>query len=163
MLISKGVVPGPLLFRDHGTFVMTVFIGLLVINVFLLLVGLVGTRAFSLVSRVPTRILGPFVLLLIVVGSYAYANYTAHIVMVLVLAAGAYLFEKMNIPVVPIVLAFIMGPIIEINLNRALTITAGDLSSVLLRPITAAILVLALATAAYSVYSMVRAARLGKA
>jgi TctA family transporter len=86
-------------------------------------------------------------LIFIVAGSYAYANYTAHVVMVLVFAAIAHLFEKMDIPVVPLVLAFIMGPIIEINLNRALTITAGDLSAVLLRPITAAILLLALATA----------------
>jgi putative tricarboxylic transport membrane protein len=163
VLISKGVVPGPLLFRDHGTFVMTVFIGLLAINFFLLIVGLVGTRAFSLVAKVPLRVLGPFVLLLIVVGSYAYANYTAHVVMVLVLSAVAYLFEKMDIPVVPIVLAFIMGPIIEVNLNRALTITGGDLSAVLLRPITAVILLLALATAAYSVFSMLRAAKLGVA
>lgn len=161
VLISKGVVPGPLLFRDHGTFVMTVFVGLLVVNLMMVLVGLIGNRPFGLVARVPMRILGPFVMLLIVVGTYAYANYSGHVVMVLVLSVVAYHFEKVNIPVVPVVLAFIMGPIIEINLSRALTITAGDLSAVLLRPITAVILVLALATAVYSITSMLRAARRG--
>jgi putative tricarboxylic transport membrane protein len=160
VLISKGVSPGPLLFRDHSIFVMTVFVGLLLINILLLLVGLLGTRVFALVSRVSQRIVGPFVLLLIVVGSYAYANYTAHVVMVLVLAALAYHFEKVEIPAVPIVLAFIMGPIIEDNLMRALTISAGDLSAVLLRPITLTILLLALITAIYSVVSMLRAAKI---
>jgi putative tricarboxylic transport membrane protein len=139
---------------------MTVFVGLLLINGLLLLVGLLGTRLFALVSKVPQRIVGPFVLLLIVVGSYAYANYTAHVVMVIVLAALAYHFEKIEIPPVPIVLAFIMGPIIENNLMRALTISAGDLSAVLLRPITLTILLLALITAIYSIISMLRAAKI---
>jgi putative tricarboxylic transport membrane protein len=160
VLISKGVVPGPLLFRDHGTFVMTVFVGLLLINVMMLIVGLIGNRPFGLVARVPTRILGPFVLLLIVVGTYAYANYAGHVVMVLVLCAIAYWFERISIPAVPIVLAYIMGPIIEENLSRALTIAAGDLSAVVLRPITAVILVLALVTAVYSIHSMLRATRI---
>ncbi len=159
VLISKGVVPGPMLFQHQTDFVMTVFIGLLLINVFLLIVGLLGTSTFSLVSRVPPRLLGPFVLLLIIAGAYAYANYTTHIVMVLILAAIAYLFEKINIPAVPVVLAFIMGPIIESNLNRALTITGGDLMVIVSRPITAGILVLAFAAAVYSFVSNVRLAR----
>jgi putative tricarboxylic transport membrane protein len=160
VLISKGVVPGPLLFRDHGTFVMTVFVGLLAVNVMMLIVGLIGNRPFGLVAKVPLRVLGPFVLLLIVVGTYAYANYTSHVVMVLVLSVIAYHFEKIGIPVVPIVLAYIMGPIIEQNLNRALTISAGDVWVVLTRPITATILILALATAIYSIRSMFRMAKL---
>ncbi|MDP1717089.1 MAG: tripartite tricarboxylate transporter permease, partial [Burkholderiales bacterium] len=161
VLISKGVVPGPLLFRDNGTFVMTVFVGLLVVNIMMVIVGLIGNRPFGLVAKVPMRLLGPFVLLLIVVGAYAYANYTTHVVMVLVLSVIAYYFEKINIPVVPIVLAFIMGPIIEENLSRALTIAAGNINAVVLRPITAVTLILALATAVFSIRSMLRAARLG--
>lgn len=159
VLVSKGVVPGPLMFREDGDFVMTVFIGLLVINLFLLVVGLLGTRTFSLVSKVPLRLLGPFVLMLIVAGSFAYANYSTHIAMVLILAAIAYLFEKVSIPAVPVVLAFIMGPIIESNLNRALTITGGDLWVIISRPIVATILALAVATAVYSFVSGMRSAR----
>ena len=60
----------------------------------------------------------------------------------------------------PIVLAFIMSPIIENNLMRALTISAGDLGAVLLRPITLVILLLALITAIYSVLTMLRAAKI---
>lgn len=162
VLVSKGVVPGPMMFREELDFVMTVFVGLLVINLFLLITGLLGTRTFSLVARVPLRLLGPFVLILIIAGSYAYANYTTHIVMVLVLSAIAYLLEKINIPVVPIVLAFIMGPIIEQNLNRALTINGGDFAGVIARPITATILFLAFLAVVYSVISILRAAKHAK-
>ena len=144
------------MFREQLDFVMTVFVGLLLINVFLLITGLIGTRMFSLVARVPLRILGPFVLLLIIAGSYAYANSTSHIAMVLVLSAIAYLLEKINIPVVPIVLAFIMGPIIEQNLNRALIITSGELLPIITRPITVTILLLALITVIYSMIAIYR-------
>ena len=112
---------------------------------------------FSLVARVPLRVLGPFVMLLIIAGSYAIGNYTAHIVMVLVLGAIGYFFEKIDIPVVPIVLAFIMGPIIEKNLSRALTISGGVLEEVFLRPIPIVILLLALGTFIYSILTMLRA------
>jgi putative tricarboxylic transport membrane protein len=163
VLISKGVVPGPNLFRDQGEFVMTVFMGLFVINAFILITGLFGTRVFSLVARVPLRVLGPFVMLLIIAGSYAIGNYTAHIVMVLVLGAVAYIFEKVDIPVVPIVLAFIMGPIIERNLSRAMTLTGGALEEVFLRPITLVILLLAVGTFAYSISTMLRARKFTEA
>lgn len=152
VLISKGVAPGPLLFRDHGDFVMTVFIGLFAINFMLLCVGLVGTRLFSLVAKVPLRLLGPFIMILIIVGAYAHASYTPHVIMVLVLSAIAYLLEKVDIPVIPIVLAFIMGPIIEENFNRALTINNGDLLQVLTRPISMVIFGISAAIIIYSIY-----------
>jgi putative tricarboxylic transport membrane protein len=96
-------------------------------------------------------------MLLIIAGSYAIGNYTAHIVMVLVLGAVGYFFEKIDIPVVPIVLAFIMGPIIEKNLSRALTISGGNLEEVFLRPISIGILILSLATFVFSIATMLRA------
>jgi putative tricarboxylic transport membrane protein len=163
VLTSKGVVPGPLMFRDDTAFVMTVFVGLIIINIGMLFVGIVGTRPFAAVTKVPRRLLGPFVLALVVTGTYTYANYPPHVIMVLVLGLIAYLLEKIDFPVVPIVLAAVMGPIIESNLNRALTIQNGDLLAILSRPITLTILLLAVLTAIYSVVSTVRAARVGAA
>lgn len=159
VLISKGVVPGPLLFRDEPAFIATVFVGLIFINICLLVVGLFGTNIFALIARVPRRMLGPFVMLLIILGAFAYNTYVAHVIMVLVLGAIAYVFQKIDIPVVATVLAFVMGPIIEQNLSRALTIHQGDLTVVLLRPITMVILTLALVTAIYGIVSSMRGRR----
>lgn len=153
VLISKGVAPGPLLFRNEPELIATIFAGLLFINVWLLGIGFVFTRGFAFVSRIPRRVLGPFVLLLIMLGTYAYANYAAHVIMVLILSVVAYWFQKIDIPVVPIVLAFVMGPIVEHNLSLAMTIHAGDFMVVLTRPITLVILALSIATFAYSVIS----------
>jgi putative tricarboxylic transport membrane protein len=90
-------------------------------------------------------------MILIVIGTYAYANYGAHVVMALLIGAVAYYFDKLSIPPVPIVLAFVMGPIIELNMNRAMTIHSGDMMVVLTRPITITILVASLATVYFGV------------
>lgn len=153
VLISKGIVPGPLLFRNEPQLITTIFVGLIFINIWLLILGLIYTKGFAYVSNVSRRILGPFVFVLIILGTYAYANYGAHVVMVLVLAMIAYWFTKIDIPVVPVVLAYVMGPIIETNLSRAMTIHAGDFSVVLTRPITMTILILAIGTFVYSMIS----------
>ena len=156
VLISKGIVPGPLLFGQEPLLITTVFVGLIFINFWLLLLGLIYTRAFAYISNIARRILGPLVIILILLGTYAYANYTAHVMMVIVLSMLAYWLVKVDIPVVPVVLAFVMGPIIEINLSRAMTIHAGDLSVVMTRPITLIILGLALATFLYSAIGSMR-------
>ncbi|MEX2449556.1 MAG: tripartite tricarboxylate transporter permease [Rhodospirillales bacterium] len=149
VLITKGIVPGPMLFKESTSLVLAIFIGLIVCNFMLLAVGLGGMRIWGPIARVPRRIIGPFVMIMILIGTYAYANYWAHVVMVLIMAAMAYYFEKLDIPTVPIVLAFVMGPIVEGNLNKALTIHAGDLWGVITRPIALSIMVLALVTAVY--------------
>lgn len=147
IMTTKGVVPGPSLFSQHGSFVMAVFFGLIVCNLIMLAVGLAGAKAWGQVTRIPPRVLGPFIMLLVVVGAYSYQTEGAHVIMTLVLGVIGYYFEKVEIPVVPIVLAFIMGSIIEQNLNRALTIDAGDVTAVLSQPITVVILLLSAATA----------------
>ena len=153
VLISKGVVPGPLLFTNQPLLIAMIFMGLIFINLWMLVIGLFFSRAFALVAKVPRRILGPFVLLMILLGSYAYETYTPHVVMVVIISLAAYWFTKIEIPVVPIVLAFVMGPIVEENFSRALTIHAGDIGIVLTRPITLVIMALSLATLVYGVIS----------
>jgi putative tricarboxylic transport membrane protein len=149
VLVIKGIVPGPGLFQEQTAMILAIFIGLFVANGFLFGVGYLGARVWGQVARIPRRILGPFVMLMIIIGTFAYKNYAPHIVMVLILGAIAFYFEKIDIPPVPIMLAFVMGPIVEENLNRALAIHQGDLTIVMTRPITIVILVLTLVTVIY--------------
>ena len=90
-------------------------------------------------------------MVLIIIGTYSYSNYGAHVIMSLILGFMGYIFIKVNIPAIPIVLGFVMSPIIEENLNRALTIHNGDLTQVMFRPITLTILFLALVTIIYGI------------
>lgn len=147
VLISKGIVPGPTLFAEGGTLVLAVFFGLIVCNILLLVLGIFGVRLFVPLSRVPPGLLGPFIIVLLMIGAYAYDNNIAHSVMVLTLGGFGYCLERFGFSTVPIILGFVMGPIIETNLNRALIIHTGDVGFFLTRPITIAILALAVLTA----------------
>src|SRR5690606_17803335 len=103
-----------------------VFAGLIACNIILLVFGLASVQVLTFIARIPRHILAPFVMLMLMVGTYSYQNYSAHLVMVLVLGAFAVWIEKLGISVIPIVLAFVMGPIIEQNLVRGLAIHGGD-------------------------------------
>jgi len=149
VLVIKGIVPGPGLFEEQTAMILAIFIGLFVANGFMFGVGFWGARVWGQVARIPRRLLGPFVLIMIIIGTYAFKNYAPHVVMVLAIGAIAYYFEKIDIPPVPIMLAFVMGPIVESNLNLAMTIHRGDLMVVLSRPITITILVFSLVTVIY--------------
>ena len=153
LMISKGVVPGPFLFVDEKNLISLIFGGLIVTNIFLFSVGFFATNLFSKVTSISKKKLGCFVMILIIIGTYSYSNYGAHVIMSLILGFIGYIFLKVNIPAIPIVLGFVMGPIIEQNLNRALTIHNGDLTNVLYRPITLTILLLAVLTIIYGIKS----------
>jgi hypothetical protein len=92
----------------------------------------------------------PFILILLVIGAYAFDNNIVHSVMLVLLGGFAYLLERFGFPAVPIILGFVMGPIIEENLSRAMIIARGDWSLILQRPITLGILALAVATAVFA-------------
>jgi putative tricarboxylic transport membrane protein len=146
VLVSKNIVPGPTLFTEHGPLIMAIFIGLIVCNLFLLLCGIVGIRYFAKIVEVPGGILGPFVMVMVLIGSYAHNNNMAHAAMVIVLGGLAYWMIKFKFSTIPVILGFVMGPIIELNLNRAMVINQGDVLAIIARPITLTILSLALIT-----------------
>jgi len=147
VLISKYIVPGPTLFTDNGPLVMAIFIGLIVCNLFLLLCGIAGIGYFAKIIEVPGRILGPFVMVMQLIGAYAHSNKIAHSAMVILLGGLAYWMDKFRFSTIPVILGFVMGPIIEENLNRAMVIHLGDIVAVIGRPITLFILFLAIITA----------------
>lgn len=150
VLVSKGITPGPALFSDGGPLVMAVFVGLLLANAILLVVGLFGLRLFVPISRVPAGALGPFVMALLLVGVYAFDNSFAHVLMLIGLACFAWLLDKFGVSTLPVILGFVMGPIIENNLGRAMIIKRGDLWEVISTPIAGTLLILSVVTAVWS-------------
>jgi putative tricarboxylic transport membrane protein len=150
VLISKGIVPGPTLFSEGGPLVLAIFLGLIACNIVLLAVGTLGVRAFVPLAKLPASVLGPFILALLVIGTYAFDNSIVHVLMFFVLGAFAYLLERFGISALPVILGFVMGPIIEVNLNRGLIIEGGDIWAIVSRPITAGLLIVAIATAILS-------------
>jgi putative tricarboxylic transport membrane protein len=126
-LVIQGVQPGPLLFENNSQLVSSIFISLLIANVCLLLIGMFGARYFAKVLDVPRPLLYPAIAVACVAGSYALNGSTFDVAVMLVFALIGFLFARADIPKAPLVLAVILGPILESNLRRMLQLHDNDL------------------------------------
>lgn len=125
-LIVQGVQPGPLLFENDMELVSSIFISLLIANVCLLVIGLVAARRMAKILTVPRAFLLPAVAALSVIGTYAINNNVFDVGVMLFFAVLGFVMTRVGIPKPPLVLALILGPILETNLRRSLQISDGD-------------------------------------
>lgn len=150
-LTLQGLQPGPLLFKNNGDIVYTIFMGLLVANFVMLIIGLSGIKFFVKIVSLPDYILTPAVFILSVVGSYAMNNSFFDVIVMLAFGLLGYIMQKIDIPASPIVLALILGPMAESNLRRALVLSEGNWSIFITSPISLVFLVFSAISMAWPV------------
>jgi len=143
-LMVQGLRPGPLLFRDHLDIVNALFIGFIAANVFFGIFGLMMAGFLSKLIMISKRSLIPIIMVLAIVGSFAMQNNVFDIFLMLLLGIFGYLVRKIHVPLGPIVLALILGPMVEENFRKSLVMSYGDYSVFIVRPISAVLLLLAL-------------------
>ncbi|MBT2689846.1 tripartite tricarboxylate transporter permease [Bacillus sp. ISL-47] len=148
-LMVQGLQPGPLLFTNHGGIVYTLFIGMLLANLLILFYGLLGIRLFTKILTIPKVILTPIILILCIVGSYALGNNFFDVWVMLIAGIVGYFMHKYEFPVSPVILALILGPMLEANLRRSLVLSNGDISILFTRPISLILILLAVMTLFY--------------
>ncbi|MCL1940096.1 MAG: tripartite tricarboxylate transporter permease [Desulfovibrionaceae bacterium] len=154
-LIVHGVHIGPMIFNEHRVFVFTLF-GMLIVSILMLyLVGLVAIRGCRKLATMPHSLVMPIVLLLCVVGSYAVSYSMTDVWMMLGFGVLGYAMNKLEIPLPPFIIAFVLGPMLEQSLRRALILSRGDYSIFVTHPISLGFLALAV----FSVWGIVRGAR----
>ena len=126
-LIMKGLQPGRMLFNEENALVTyTFFAGFVLVQFFMLGIGLLGCRGFAQISRLSDAILIPCVTVLCVVGSYAINKLPEDVLVMFVFGILGYLMRKLDLNTAAIVLALILGPIGEKNLQNALIISDGS-------------------------------------
>ena len=145
-LMVQGIQPGPMLFENNGPIVYTLFVGMLVANFMILIVGLFGIRLFTKILLIPTTILTPIILVLCVVGAYSLGNNYFDVIVMLISGIIGYFLLRYGFPASPIILGIILGPLMESNFRRALVMSQGDFSIFFTRPITVVLLALAVIT-----------------
>ncbi len=141
-LMIQGLTPGPMLMVERFDIVAMLLWILLFANLVMLAVGLLGSRFFPYILKMPVSILMPVVSVLCITGGYAVNNSFFDATMVVLIGFAGYALLKLGFPVAPIVLGLILGPIIEPNMRRALL--GHDLSPMVFfsTPISAGLLVL---------------------
>lgn len=141
-----GLVPGPTLFTENGTFVTAFFVVMLITTVLHLIIGRLGMPLFIQAVRIPRDILFPVVLLLCFTGVFVATNSVFDLYVMLGFGLLGYLMNKFGFPVAPLLIGFILGPLVEIGLRQSLIISRGSAAIFFERPITALFLALAVAT-----------------
>jgi putative tricarboxylic transport membrane protein len=139
-----GVQPGPLMMIQHPGLFWGVITSMYIGNAMLLVLNLPLIGLWVQVLRVPYRILFPLILLFCLVGVYSVANTVFDIYVMLLFGVLGYVMRKLRYEGAPMVLAFVLGPMLENNLRKSLILSQGDFSIFFSRPISVACLTLAL-------------------
>ena len=134
-LLIHGIQPGPLLFSNRADFVFAIVFLMVFASLLMMLVGLLGARPLSGILRIPPPWLWAGIALLGTVGSYALNNAVVDVWAMYCAGVLGFLFRKADIPLGPLVLGMILGPMMEANLRRALILSRGDWAAILARPL----------------------------
>ena len=143
-LMIQGLVPGPLLFAEHGQFVYSVFWAFLVANCMNLVVILLSIKLWVRLLKMPRNVLLPIITLLCIIGSYALRNTFFDTGIMMFFGILGYFMKKYDFPVVPMLLAIILGPAMEEHLRMSLIISSGDPTIFLRHPVSLFFLMIAL-------------------
>ncbi|MBB3062043.1 tripartite tricarboxylate transporter permease [Microbulbifer rhizosphaerae] len=126
LLISLNITPGPLMFTQNADIVWGVIAALLVGNFLLLVLNIPLVGIFVRLLSVPPMYLLPIVTMVAFVGIYSISNTTFDLYFMVAFGVAGYVFRKLEIPLVPIILGLLLGPEMEKNLGHALEISDGD-------------------------------------
>src|SRR5690606_38333971 len=156
-LMVHGIHPGPNLITDEPEIfwglVMSFWIG----NVLLVILNLPLIGLWVRLLLVPYHLLYPSILMFVSIGAYS-VRYSAFDVMV-VLGFGAlgYLMRILALPAAPLLLGFVLGPLVEQHFRRAMVLARGDFTDILTRPISGTVLVITAVMIAWTIWSAIKA------
>jgi putative tricarboxylic transport membrane protein len=140
-----GIRPGPMIFKTQPKMVFAIIISFILSNLIFLLLGVFGTRYFGKILETPYRILFPIIVALTIVGSFSLRNNMGDVAIMLVLGGiGFLLLNRANFPIAPLILGFVLGPIMEFNFRRAYLLSGSSYVGIFTRPITAVIMAISL-------------------
>jgi putative tricarboxylic transport membrane protein len=143
-LIIFGVQPGPRLVAEHPQLFWGVIASMYVGNVMLLVLNLPLIGMWIQILKVPYPILFPLILLFCVIGAYSLNNSVTEVGIMILFGVIGYFLRKLEFEPAPLILALVLGPMLELNFRQSLAMGDGRLLFFFERPISATILVIAL-------------------
>jgi putative tricarboxylic transport membrane protein len=157
--IVHGLQPGPLLMTQNPNVFWGIVASMYIGNIMLLILNLPMIGLWVQVLKVPYRVLFPLILLFCLIGVYSIGNAIFDLYLMIGFGVLGYLMRKFGYEPAPLVLAFVLGPMMENNLRKALIISDGSFLTFLERPISLTCLVLAALVLASPLLPALRARR----
>ncbi|MCX5914809.1 MAG: tripartite tricarboxylate transporter permease, partial [Deltaproteobacteria bacterium] len=142
-LMIHGINPGPMLMKEHPDVFWGVIGSMYVGNVMLLALNLPLIGIWVRILRIPHSVLFPLILLFCVIGAYSENYSVIDVNMMLLFGVIGYLMRKFDYEPAPLVLAFVLGPLMETALRQSLIMSDGGLTIFFTRSISAGCLLVA--------------------
>jgi putative tricarboxylic transport membrane protein len=158
-LLIQGITPGPFLLKEHAGVFWGVVASMYLGNVMLLVLNLPLVGMWAQLLRVPYAYMAPMVAVLTLVGVYSVNNNVFDIWVMIVMGVFGYVARKLSFDLGPLLLAFVLGPIMERSIRQALLMSHGSFSILVTRPIAAVLLATAVLFILGNLLAVLRAGR----
>jgi len=155
-LVVHGLRPGPLLLQNNPDVFWGIIASMYIGNVMLLVLNLPLIGLWVQVLKVPYRILFPIIFALCIVGVYTVNNSVIDIGLMIFFGVMGYFLRKFDFEAAPLVLAFVIGPMLEDGLRQSLLIFRGNILGFFHRPISSVLLCVSFVLLASSIISWAR-------
>ncbi|MGL4642219.1 MAG: tripartite tricarboxylate transporter permease [Cetobacterium sp.] len=136
-----GLTPGPLLFETNGELLYALFAAFIFANVCMLILEKLGLPIFTKILKIPTAFLLPVVIAFCYIGAFSANNRVFDIAVMLIFGVIGFILKYLQFPLAPLVVGFILSPLLEENIRRSLMRTNGELGPILKSPIAAVFLI----------------------
>jgi putative tricarboxylic transport membrane protein len=136
--------PGPMLFTSNPEFVWGLIASMYIGNVMLIIQNMPMIGMWVRLLKVPYKVLLPVIITISAVGVYVTDNNIADVWVMFFFGIIGYAMRKLNYPPAPMVLALVLGPMVERSLRQSLTISHGDVGIFFSRPISATLMTVAM-------------------
>ena len=155
-LLIHGITPGPFLLKEHADVFWGVVASMYIGNVMLLILNLPLVGMWAQLLKVPYAFMAPMIMVLTLVGVYSVNNSVFDIWVMLVMGILGYLARKLKFDLGPLLLAFVLGPIMERSLRQALLMSHGSFGIFFTRPISGGLMATAILFVLYNIWSAQR-------
>jgi putative tricarboxylic transport membrane protein len=135
-----GVTPGPMIMQHQPLLVWGLITSMYIGNVILLILNIPLIRFFVKIMEIPFVLLSPMITLICLIGAYTINNNPVDILIMVILGVFSYCLGKFGYNPTPLMLAFILGPILETAMRQSLIISQGNPMIFVARPISGSIL-----------------------
>lgn len=156
-LMIHDLNPGPELFTKNPDVVYSMFASMFVANIFMLFVGIFGSKLWVRVTDIPKTILYPLIFTFSILGSYAVSKSVFDVMVCLIFGVIGWLMKRYGFPVAPVVLGIVLGRLMELNFSQALMV--GGVASFYTRPLTLILLAISIVAVLYPIISEKRKAK----
>ena len=135
-LMLHGLTPGPNLMKEQADLFWIVIASMYIGNFMLIILNLPLVNVFVNILAIPHRILMPIIVLLCLIGVYSVNASLLDLLLLAIFGFIGYVLRQVGFQVAPLILALVIGPMIETSLRQALKISGGNLAEVVFRPIS---------------------------